>query len=266
MDFPVKIKAIGNYFPLDEQGHIFNDTSKEKIAEHWQPAIAKIIDAYQKYLTVETIHSIYLRGSVGRGWQVDGFSDIDTFALVHSPNLKWKTPSWIDQVDTSIENEFPFVNGVEMSLTSYATNLTQTYPQLAMLIKTQSLLLFGKQLEEQLPNYQPGIQMALHYRWIATDIETFKSKEQVSAAEFSALMKLFLRVGFELAMPKTNRYTNDLYLCYQSFSEIYPQKAAEMKNTLLYYLNPEKALPFGNDLINDFGAWLLDESVKCLKS
>ena len=51
-------------------------------------------------------------------------------------------------------------------------------------------------------------------------------------------MKRILRTGFELVMGREQKYTRDLYPCYESFIKYYPQKKDDMYKTLELAINP----------------------------
>jgi hypothetical protein len=203
--------------------------------------IDEIVAAYQIHLH-EKLHSIYLRGSVARGTAIKGFSDIDTFALIHSDdNIRWKKADFQEQVEKEIQSQFDFVKEVEINISSYYFDFYDQNPRLAMMIKTQSLCVFGNDISPSLPNFKPNRDMILNLKWLEADIQEVIQKiknETYTLEDYQFIMKVLLRSGFELVMEREGRYTQDLYLCYKTFSKYYPRFEEAMQQALIWHLNP----------------------------
>lgn len=250
------IQAVGSYLPQDAEGYILNDTSWQKIPKPWHIVLHQIIESYDLELGNE-LHSVYLRGSLARGTQVDGFSDVDTFALVHRPNLRWVEASWQAALQAKLQKRHPFVKEVEIMLSSFDEDIVDSYPGLAMQIKTQSLCLHGPDCGQYLAAYKPSKNMMIYYRWLEMDLKSFSAKEKITKEDCRVLMKRIVRAGFELVMVKEGRFTSDLYFCYQAFGKYYPEYEENMKEVLYFYLNPianKKRLIMK---IHSFGNWLV---------
>jgi len=259
----IAIQKIGGFLSQDKNGFIVNDLNYEKLDEDWKKVIQAIIEAYQKHLT-HRIHSIYLRGTVARNVAVKGFSDIDTFALVHSDeNIRWQKAECQPQIEKIIQSKFNFVSEVEVNISSYVEDFYLKNPRLAMIIQTQSLCVFGKSIAPTLPLFRPNAEMRLVINWLETDIQEalYKIKHQKNTLEdCQAIMKIILRAGFELVMERAGKYTTDLYWCYFVFSKYYPKHKSNMKQALIWYLNPitdsEKLTTF----LLDFGDFLTNQT------
>ncbi len=258
----IPIRAIGNYLPQDKNGFIINDLSIEKIDKKWLPILEIITTTYHQELG-ENLVSVYIRGSVPRNLAVDNISDLDTFALVKpafSDNkIRWQKANFEANTFQIINNKYSFINGLEMNLATFDEAFLNS--NLAMIIKTQALLLTGKNISKQLKSYQPNEEMMLHKYWLKTDINDFLkiNKDNFELENCSQIMKVILRSGFELVMERVGNFSPDLYICYQDFSKFYPQKKAEMYQVLNWYLNPISNKLLLNNFINEFGKWLLFE-------
>lgn len=259
------IQTIGAFFPLSEEGFIINPTQQDNIPTHWQPVIADIVKQYQLHLGNQ-IHSIYLRGSVATGRVVDGFSDVDTFALLHrrgSERIRWITAPFQPKVERQLQEKYDFINGVEMQLATYHTaDFFAKQSHLAMVIKTQSLCLFGSSIAPLIKSYRPDKSVCLSYRWLEEDLNFFLKKEDKSIASIQAILKVLLRTGFELVIEREGQFTTDLYLCYHTFSKYYPSKQTTMRMVLFRYLNPDGNIPATVGLVKELGMWLLKECRK----
>jgi uncharacterized protein len=69
-----------------------------------------------------------------------------------------------------------------------------------------------------------------------------------------------LRSGFELTMNRSKRYTRDLYRCYETFAEYYPEKEPEMREVLCLALNPITNKEKLYELMTGLGGWLQEEA------
>jgi hypothetical protein len=68
-----------------------------------------------------------------------------------------------------------------------------------------------------------------------------------------------LRTGYELVMFDENRWTNDLYLCWESFAKGYPDRAVLMRETLELALNPVGDTTIISGHIEQWRPWIHEE-------
>ena len=200
-----------------------------------------------------------MRGSVARGNSVDGFSDIDIFAVIHDLEERWRMATWQPDLKKELQAEFPFVREVEIMMTAYYKDFYQKNPRLAMIVKTQSLCIFGNDLSEMIPPFLPNKKMILHLTWLEKDVNDFLQKEKITKRDCQEITKILIRSGFELVMEKEQKFTTDLYLCYQVFSKYFPKKENEMREILHLYLNPMEEEIYLKKLVKNLGEWMLNE-------
>ncbi len=198
-----------------------------------------------------------MRGSVARGNSVDGFSDIDVFAIVHDLEERWTVADWQPDLQKELQTKFPFVKEVEVMLTQYFKDFYQKNPRLAVIIKTQSLRIYGKDLNEEIPSFLPNEKMILNLTWLEEDVHDFLQKKKVTQKDCQAITKILIRSGFELVMEKEQKFTTDLYLCYQVFSKYFPEKEKEMREVLHLYLNPIEDDLYLKNLVKNLGDWMI---------
>jgi len=196
---------------------------------------------------------------MARGTYVEGVSDIDVVGLVKAPNIKW------ENIETSIlqANDLE-ADHFELMCSSFSESLSKTYPALAMILKTQSLCIFGESVLHNLPAYKPVREMLLHYKWLESDLMEFERNNKVTPIECAAIMKLILRVGFELVMERKQEYTADLYPSFRTFVKYYPAYEREMELCFQLYLNPTGDKNVFNSWFKPFFTWLLAEVKKRL--
>jgi len=258
----IEIKPLGSYFEIDNEGYLINPTSKEKIKEKWKPAILDLIEVY-KTACGDFLVSIYIRGSVAKGESVEGVSDLDSFAYVDLTKItdievalkKFKEINY--QVKSSkekLENKYPFITHIEAEVIPLGRASKKNT------IMIQSLCVYGKELHS--PKLKIGKDLYNHRVGFENTFESFERfmKEQNSKDEIkkecSRLMKRLLRVGLEITMEKTNKYSRDLYKCYENFSQIYPEKEPEMREVLFLALNPTSDIKKIDEVLNSIGKFL----------
>jgi hypothetical protein len=260
----IPIRPIGRFFENDSRGFVINPCSHDLIPSKYLPALDIIISSYEQELG-NKLHSIYLRGSLPRGLVVDNLSDIDCFALIHEKNVRWKCASWQRKLNTKIRNQFNFVGNIETMLTSYEESFFKFNPTMSVVLKTQSLCIQGTDIIPNLPDFKPDKKMMLNYRWVEEDLKTFLDKENVQNRDCKKIMKIFLRTGFELVLERKGQYTPDLYLCYETFSQYYPQKQEQMKKALTLFLNPISEVSSLKEFTRKFGVWIIEEVDKQIR-
>ena len=254
----MNIQPIGTFLSMDKDGYIINDLKIENIQPIWNEPVQTIVQEYHEFYG-KKLHSIYLRGSVARGLATSSISDIDTFALIHSDHfIRWNNTQKQTQVASAIITKFPFVNDVEMNVASFEEAFHLKNSRLAMIIQTQSLCLHGNDISKKLPKFRP-VDLCLNKKWLVEDLNDFRQKitiQKVTVEDCKAIMKIIIRVGFELIIEKEQQFTPDLYLCYKTFSKYYPTKETQMRQALDYFLNPITDLKTLEIFINQFGNWL----------
>jgi hypothetical protein len=254
----IEIKPMGSYFEVDDNGYIINPTSPDKIQSQWQPVIDNVSDTYQRVFG-EKLQNVYIRGSVAKGQAVENVSDIDTFAYVDMEKDEIDY-DWVSDAEKIIVEQYPFVEGVEFSV-SLASSAEKNH-----IILNQSLCVYGEpidvsrlKIDRSLAIHAPGFNNRLE--GFERFLEQEKTPEQVKS-HCVWQMKGLLRVGAEITLERSKKYTRDLYKCYEVFSEYYPKKETEMREVLNLVLNPSEDKQKIKEVMDDLGVWLLAESKK----
>ena len=134
----------------------------------------------------------------------------------------------------------------------------------------EAVCIYGDDLAEKLPGYNLRPHIAFQTKRFRDDLTLFL-KEYGQEPEHEKpdfivwMMRRFLRLGMELVMEREGRYTRDLYLCHESFSNHYPEHQEEMYRALELAINPvvnTETLTF----VESFGGWLADEAQRALQS
>jgi hypothetical protein len=76
------------------------------------------------------------------------------------------------------------------------------------------------------------------------------------------LSRRIVRSGFEVTMNRNDRFTRDLFLCYEEFAKFYPERSGQMYQVLINSLNGEASPRQYEDLVN----FLVHEGARLLAS
>ncbi|MFT5167792.1 MAG: hypothetical protein ACI8P3_003030 [Saprospiraceae bacterium] len=254
----VPVKPIGTYYKVDKMGLLVNPAHWTHVPTEWHAPIECIKQAYIQHYQKD-LHSIYLRGSIVRGTFMKGLSDIDVLGLVYIDNIKWEHSPFEAALFEDLKLTFPFEANFELMVSSFSSDLNTSYPALAMVLKTQSLCIWGNDVLENIPPFRADRSLLIHYKWLDKDIAGFLENNNVEESDYQEIMKLMVRCGFELLIEKSGSYTTDLYPAVQSFGQYYPAYKSAMEKALFYFLNPYENLNQQRELILTLGKWLILE-------
>lgn len=199
---------------------------------------------------------------------MDNLSDIDTFAIVDL-NEEGVDVTWWRELNHRIRERYPFVEGVEV--VAIPLKKIDQFPGDKIMIKTQSICLYGTDLSETISPYKPGLDTVQHAQGISKEItntiawlQEDKSEEKVKN-KCAWIMKRIIRSGCELVMERSGKYTRDLYPCYEVFSDFYPEKKDEMYEVLNLSISPTSDNQIILRVLTVLGTWLTVEVDRCLQ-
>lgn len=251
----IELKRLGSYFEVDEDGFLINPTSFEKIQPDFKPIIDDIVDIYKKLYGVN-LKSVYIRGSVAEGQAIKGLSDVDTFAYVDLPKEE------LDKIDINsasdkIINKYDFIKGLEIE----GCPLSDIKDDHILL--NQSLCVYGLPVDFPKMKVDKGLARHAPYfkkriKWFLDFLDNENNPDEILNGCIW-FMKLVLRVGFEITIERSKKYTRDLYLCYETFSLYYPEKEKEMREVLDLAINPTKDKEEIKRVVFGIGFWLEKE-------
>ncbi len=238
-----EIRNLGGYLSVDAGGFIINKASVDLIQEKWKPVVNEAVEAYRSHFD-DNLIGIFVRGSVARGEAIDHLSDLDTIAVVHSVEETIVTP-WAEDFNKWTIVRYPFVQKVEILAVTpeWAGDPKRA---LRIMLKTQSVCVFGEDISSGISPIKLGRDACQHFQSLQSEITDtinfFKyhwgSGVVQNQNRCSWIMKRILRTGFELVMEREQKYTRDLYPCFESFAHYYPEKRDPMYTTLELAINP----------------------------
>jgi len=143
---------------------------------------------------------------------IDGFSDLDSFALLKGKNLRWQDAPWTKELNKVLLSKYKFVGEIELMLTSILDNSFFKNPNLPMIIKTQSICIYGEDLSPSIPKFKPNRTMMLNYRWIESDFIDFMVNEERSERNNKNFLNLSSEPDMKLLWKK-NASSHLIYTC-----------------------------------------------------
>ncbi|MCA0970796.1 nucleotidyltransferase [Halobacillus litoralis] len=265
-----EIKEIGSLCTLDDHGYIINESDSGKINARFQEAIQLLTDRCLAALPND-IHSLYLRGSVPKGLDMEGVSDVDFIAVTYKDPEELDL-DWVEETEQFIDQKFSFINGVDLGFSPISeVEETEHCSMIPFILKTYGLCVYGENLIPQLPDYKPDVSLAnehlIHFSSLmdyakgeVTDNDDVEDIKDVC----SWIMRIIVRAGGVLVIDQEKAYTRDLFPAYTLFAKHYPEKEQEMKTALWYSINPLSDSGDILEFLNGFGQWMEAETEKWL--
>ena len=235
----IEPRRIGRYLDVDEFGYVKPDVAIDRIGTIWKPLVTVVCDAL---MDRRGVRAVYLRGSIPRGLAIESVSDADFIYL---------SDTSFDSADAALEQaaraKFPFVAGLELSRLDRTTldriRRPQQRPYFHMLLKTQCLFLAGENIANDMRSFKLGADMVSHLFSLPDEFARLPNllAEGRKTGEERGMRQWFsrriVRSGFEVTMDRNDRFTRDLYLCYEQFARFYPDRAEPMFAVLANCLN-----------------------------
>ena len=238
-------------YRLNEKDQVINEARSEVIQRQYQPVIDSIASQCATRLT-DNIRSIYVRGSVSVGRASPGISDLD-FVVVVFQEISANDRVFLSAKARELEIEFPFVTFIDITTVTVEQLLSsKEFANLAVYLKTQSFLIFGKDILLLLPEIHVGPMLAMRMygnleheltemRLVIENPESNRTYlGEKKPVEFWCVwtMRVLLRSGLGLVMMKRPVYSQDLETCYEIFAAENPALAGQMKQALTYAVSP----------------------------
>ncbi|MCT7954436.1 hypothetical protein [Laspinema palackyanum] len=259
-----KILPWGHFFAIDEDGCILNDCHEDKILPPWTSLVNELSQTCLEVWS-SRLQGLYLRGSVPRGLAILRNSDLDSFAIL-SGEITPEDVHHSRNISQTLKRRYLFCKKVELLLFNQ-TWMEKTHSIWPVIIQTQSLKIAGPHNFFSGKKAQPGRDLISYsYTWSADLENTLKQLEGFSPQSFhfstqvkqqcAWIARRMIRVGFELVSERDQRYTPDLYHCYERFSAYFPENRAAMRKALELAIEPSPNRPGLILFLRGFGRWL----------
>jgi hypothetical protein len=237
----IEPRRIGRFLAVDQSGHVQPDVAADRIGDRWRPAVEFVV---RSLMQREGVRSVYIRGSIPRGLAIENVSDAD---FMYFSDVDYGAEDHALQERAAAD--FPFVNGLELFRLDRPTfnriHRQQRRPYFHMLLKTQCLLLAGDDIASNIEPFRIGPDLVSHVCSLAREFSRLPGQLEEgrrTSAEQSVrqwFSRRIVRSGFEVTMDRSNRFTRDLYLCYEDFAKFYPGWCTTMYRVLVNCLNGE---------------------------
>ena len=264
MNHEISIKKIGTILKVSNNGYIISKSDRKKILPPWSLLVTDIVNEYRINHT-DSLHSIYVKGSIARGTPIPNISDIDTLTLFKG-NVENLDFNWINSFNAHLQSKYPFCTGFDL-VNKGADDVIAGKNKIApILLKTMAVCVYGIDLIPSLPEVKPGkgafVTTWGYRKYINNNIKVLNGQDRIDNLDLQCkwIMKRILRTGFELVMERSQSYTRDLYPSYEIFSNYYPEKEKEMKEVLFFSINNTAASSQILRILNNIGTWLADET------
>jgi predicted nucleotidyltransferase len=248
------ILPIGKWHPINEKNEIGNNTISE-IQSEYQPVVEKTIEIIINHLK-DNLDSIYLRGSVAKGYAQPIISDIDFIVITKNKNST-EEESLQKILDELIATHFQWIQRIEILF----YELTKISRINEFWLKVHSSFLYGtNRLDAIKPFKITDIEAKAHSNELKSSMEKFindiKSGKKRS---FSWAFKRIIRTGFETVMIIENCYSRDLYLNYEVFAKHFPEKKEAMYKALDFVVNPNDNLIENLEILKDLTDFIVSK-------
>ncbi|MCA0988417.1 nucleotidyltransferase [Guptibacillus algicola] len=265
-----EVKRIGDVCKVDADGVIVNTSSMNNVSANFQEAMfyikRELLSSFR-----EEIHSIYVRGSVPRGFGIEGVSDLDMILITRSKEEELRSTA-LNKIEQDLIERYPFVNGVEMSVFSLEDVLeTSRFAMIPFMIKTHSICIYGDNVQKKLPHYRADKALANAHIYHLKPL-LLQAKDELEGNEDPEdvkdccvwIMKIIIRCGLALVIEREQTYTRDLYPAFELFRKHYPEKEVEMRRALHFAVNPPKEIEAILAFLDGFGDWMILKAEKWL--
>ncbi len=238
----------------------------------FQPEYQPVVDDLVRFLRAgvgETLHSIYLYGSVARKTAVPGKSNIDVVIVTKRAFEENKT-TLLNTIRWRFQKNFPFVNGVSVktALVDDVVTLESIFTW-GFMLKHCCVCVYGEDLAECFGDFEPSWEIAKHWNqdvgdWIPILRERIaKANSQVELLNAQQTMaKKLLRASYSLVMYRDKQWLDDPIECGDNFLRYHPEKQLEIER--LGLLMRDRIIPKRSviGLLDSFGPWLVQQYQK----
>lgn len=236
----VTIKKIGSLIYANVDGVLISDIDPRRLQPEWfvvaEEFVARVIKIFQ-----HKIYSIYLRGSVANGTAIQSISDVD-FCIISLNHLTNNEKEFIRQIASEINNSNTFITRFDIGF--YTADEIISVKE-KVLLKLRSICMYGNVLADQITDPRSGRDVCVTL--LGLESEIIKTRDEIVhglytpenvAATCKWMAKRVVRSGLELVSKREGCYTRDLYPCWKTFSEYYPQYQREMERVLELAISP----------------------------
>lgn len=207
----------------------------------------------------------YLLGSVGRGENLPGVSDMDTVIILkRAPNNEDEL--WEKAIQDEFEPRYPTLSRLDISCIEDKELNDPNAERLRFIFKTDSVLICGEDMTASFSSYAPGVQLAKllnsNYRKTLQDVrkdilepdeeDRNNPKYVIECARWAS--KKVLRLCLGIVMIDEAFYSRKMQVIFEKFSELYPDYKLQAEKALNQYMNPTNDVNEAISFIDEMSA------------
>jgi hypothetical protein len=235
-------QRIGRYLFPDADGLLIPDARQDNITGGWRVAVEFVT---RRLMQSGEVQAVFVRGSVPRGLALKGVSDLDVLYFAEEDLEPLE-----DRTIRDAHRRFDFLSAVELERVTQrrfgCVNPPQTRPYLHMFLKTQAVCVAGEDFTRDIAPFRMGLDLVSHAFTLDDELDDVLADSH-TRQWFS---RRLVRSGLEITLDRMRRFSRDLYLCYEQFSEVYPEHAARMYSALCNCLSGDEAPGAFEDLVS----------------
>ncbi len=240
---------------------IENQSSLAKVKREYQGLINELTKLVEAHFSSDLV-AYFLLGSVGRGEDLPGVSDMDT-VLILRRNIIDEDEAWEKEIKAQFEPKYPMLSLLDISCIEEKELNEAGAERLRFIFKTDGVLICGQDITSEFSSYPPGLELAklLNHNYRETlalrkDIlepdEDDKNNPNYVIEYVRWISKKVLRLCLGIVMVDEEFYTRRMQAIALKFSQLYPLYRLQVEKALNQYLeltnNLEQALDFIDEI------------------
>lgn len=238
--------TIGNLnagYGLDSNGFILSDVSKDKIEDVYFPCIQKSIERL-KHLFPETLHSVYVYGSVARGEAIIKISDLDLVAMFYTKFNSVKLAELKKLAKELSEKYHTLVRDVGIAIAYYDYTIDPSNYYENAFLKELCVCVYGEDIGERFGPYKLTSEIAIRFNGDIDDVlnRTLKRLETASIEDFKTGTQNFarklIRTYYSMVMVRSQIWTTRLHEQCEVFIRYFPEKESIIRTLLVWIEEP----------------------------
>ncbi|MGF1672483.1 MAG: hypothetical protein ACFCUV_02225 [Rivularia sp. (in: cyanobacteria)] len=241
---------------------IQNTSCLSKVKAEYQILLHELKIRVKNHFTTDLI-AYYLLGSIGRGDDKPGISDMDTEIIIKR-KVRDEDEAWINKVKSEFEPKYPALERLDIGLIEIKDLDQPDTNKLKFILKTDSVLIYGQDITNSFKSFVPSLELAKllnnQYRNILEEVINYlpePDQEDQNHPEYIKdhvrwIAKNALRLSLGIIMVDQAYYTKSMEEMAHNFAVKYPIYQSQIQKALLQYHQPtndlKQALAFLNEL------------------
>ena len=231
---------------------IKNTSSLSKVKPEYRKLLDELKTRVQNRFYTDLI-AYYLLGSIGRGDEKPGISDMDTEIIIKR-TITDEDKIWLKEIKAEIESKYPALERLDIDLIEEKEFDEPGIDNFKFILKTDSVLICGQDITASFKSYSPGLELAQllndEYRDLLEELINYlpePDEEDQNHPEYIKdhvrwIAKKALRLSLGIIMVDEPFYTISMEEMADKFSEQYPNYQSQIQLALLQYHQPTNDL------------------------